>query len=45
LTLGDHAKLHAVEIGGEYTAMEEHDPVEFHNIDPADYFEPDYGNE
>jgi hypothetical protein len=45
LTLDDHAKLHALEIGGEYTATEEHDPVEFHHIDPADYFEPDYGND
>ena len=45
LTLDDHAKLHVLGIGGQYTATEEHDPVEFHHIDPADYFEADYGNE
>jgi hypothetical protein len=51
LLLDVHTALYGGDLGGQYSVTEEHDPVEFHQIDvaayfdPADYFEPDYGNE
>lgn len=51
LELGTHALLHGAELGGQYTVKDYHDPVAFHGIDPAeyfdprDYYEPEYGND
>ena len=51
LRLESHALLHGADLGGQYSVKEYHDPVEFHGIDPAeyfdpaDYYEPDYGND
>lgn len=45
LILDSHAVLYGAELGGQYAVTEEHDPVEFHKIDSAEYFEPDYGND
>jgi hypothetical protein len=45
LTLNEHGKLHVAELGGEYTVTEEHDPVEFHQIDFGEYYGDEYGND
>lgn len=54
LKLEGHGSLHAAGVGGLFTAIQEHDPVEFHGIDPyelVDYDEvirsyaDDYGND
>ncbi|HEY6342028.1 MAG TPA: hypothetical protein VIY49_11090 [Bryobacteraceae bacterium] len=55
LSLEGYGLLHAAGLGGQFSAIEEHDPVEFHGIDPYElvdphkvieaYFEPEYGND
>ena len=51
LKLEGHTLLHGADMGGQFSIVETHDPVEFHGIevseyfDPADYYEPDYGND
>jgi hypothetical protein len=51
LSLEGHALLHGADLGGQYSIREVHDPVDFHGIDPseyfdpADYYEPEYGND
>jgi hypothetical protein len=51
LHFDSHALLHGADLGGQYSITETRDPVEFHGIelseyfDPADYYEPEYGND
>jgi hypothetical protein len=47
LKLGSHAELDAANLGGQFQQEETFDPVEYYgaDVDPADYFEPEYGND
>jgi hypothetical protein len=56
LQLSGYQELHAAGLGDQFTVKQTEDPVEFHGIepkeyidlgdlDPADFFEPDYGND
>lgn len=54
LELEGYGLLHAAGVGGQFTSIEEHDPVEFHGIDPYELVDPskiveayfdDYGND
>jgi hypothetical protein len=46
LRLNKHGLLHALGLGGQYTVQERQDPSEYYAVDndPADHYEPDYGN-
>jgi hypothetical protein len=44
--LEGYALLFGADLGGQYTVTQEHDPVKFHGINLADYFDPaDYFDE
>jgi hypothetical protein len=47
LALAGHGRLHAIGLGGLFTGQLAEDPVSYFQIefDPAEYYEPDYGNE
>lgn len=52
LSLSGHGRLHAVGLGGLFTGQLREDPASFYNIefdlsdvDLADLYEPDYGND
>ena len=47
LNLAGHPLLHEVGLGGEFSLVEEHDPIKYYDlqIDAADLFEPEYGND
>lgn len=47
LKLENHSQVHAADRGGQYSAEHSYDPSEYYGIefDPADSFEPDYGND
>ena len=47
LNLAGHSLLHEVGLGGEFSVTEEHDPIKYYDlqIDAADLFEPEYGND
>jgi transcription elongation factor Elf1 len=47
LKLESHAKVDAANFGGQYQVERFFDPIEYYgaDIDPADYDEPDYGND
>lgn len=47
LELPSHGALHAFQLGGQFRVEWRMDAVEYYSeqIDPADFFEPDYGND
>lgn len=45
LSLDGYEKLQAANLGGHITETEYYEPMEYYDFDPADYFEPDYGND
>jgi hypothetical protein len=47
LMLGKHGHLYHLGLGNEFTVTQVIEPVEYFGIefDPADYFEPEYGND
>lgn len=47
LILRGYAELHVAGLGGQYTIRESHEPLEYYSadLDPADYYEEEYGND
>jgi predicted RNA-binding Zn-ribbon protein involved in translation (DUF1610 family) len=47
LDLQGHARISAAEIGGEFVVQSRYNPIDYFGIeiDPADYFEEEYGND
>ena len=47
LRIDGHTRLHAADMGGQFTAEVSYDPAEYYGIefDIADYLEPEYGND
>ena len=47
LKLKEHAHMHGIGLGDQFVTRDVLDPKEYYEIefDPADYFEPDYGND
>jgi hypothetical protein len=47
LEMRGFGRMHAAELSGAYEVQHLFDPVQYYGIeiDPADYFEPDYGND
>ena len=47
LSLQGYGELHAAGFGGQFSVKETYDPLTYYSadLDPADYYEPDYGND
>ena len=47
LSIEGHARVHAADMGGQFTVEERYDISEYYGIafDPMDYMEPEYGND
>lgn len=47
LELSNHGALHALEVGGQFRGEHRDSAIDYYasEIDPADYYEPDYGND